>query len=87
MPRPIVVFLLELPTKTHIVNDAAAHAIMQAWADRQPAVTIPIEINGEGSGAWNVTINTAQVIQLVEQRGGSSGLSFDRRFHPHPVAD
>jgi hypothetical protein len=80
-------FLLELPTKTHIVDDVTAEAIMRAWAERRPAVTIPIEINGEGSGAWSVTINLAQVVQLVEQRGGSSGLKFDDRFPNFAAVD
>jgi hypothetical protein len=55
-----------MPGRSHIITNEAGTAILRAMEERRHFLKIGIELNGEGSGLWNVTINTSQVIALVE---------------------
>ena len=67
-------YTILLPGRSHIVSNEAAKSIVDAIEDGRRLVTIEVEMNGEGSRPWNIILNVAQVIALVEQP-----LSRDRR--------
>lgn len=48
------------------MTDKTASVIIEALNSGRAVETVPIELNGEGSGEWEVTINVAQVIALVK---------------------
>ena len=63
--RSEAMYTLLLPGRSYILEDAAATTIRDALNAREATATIGIELNGEGSGDWDVTINLAQVIALI----------------------
>jgi len=54
-----------MPGRSHLISDNSAAAVVAALKCGQAVETIPIELNGEGSGDWEVTINVAQVVALI----------------------
>ncbi len=59
-------YTLLLPGRSHIVNDEMASRIIAALENDRAVETILVEMNGEGSGEWEVVINVRQVIALVK---------------------
>lgn len=59
-------YTLLLPGRSHIVNDEMAARIIDALEDNRVIETIFVEMNGEGSGDWEVVVNVRQVIALVK---------------------
>ena len=58
-------YTLLLPGRSHILSADAGEAVLQAIDGGRRFITVPIELNGEGSGAWTVTVNVEQVVALI----------------------
>ena len=58
-------YTLLLPGRAHLLSADAGSALLDAIDRDLQFVTVPIELNGEGSGAWTVTVNVKQVVALI----------------------
>jgi hypothetical protein len=59
-------YTLLLPGRSHVISDEAALQLLRALKNDEVVASVAMELNGEGSGAWNVTVNVRQVIALIE---------------------
>lgn len=59
-------YTLLLSGRSHVINDEMAARIIAALETEKTVETIFVEINGEGSGDWEVVVNVRQVIALVK---------------------
>jgi hypothetical protein len=59
-------YTLLLSGRSHVLSDAAAAILLRALEADEATATVVIELNGEGSGGWEVTINVRQIIALIK---------------------
>ena len=67
-------YTLLLPGRSHAISDEAAARLLTALGEGKPVEVVPIELNGEGSGAWDVALNVRQVIALVKHPHSCKGV-------------
>lgn len=65
-------YTLLLPGRSHIISDEMADQLLAALNSDKAVESIRVEMNGEGSGDWDVIINVRQVIALVKHPESSS---------------
>lgn len=58
-------FTLLLSGRSHLISDDMAQRILAALDAGRPYEWIRVEMNGEGSGSWDVAINLSQLVALV----------------------
>lgn len=63
-------YTLFLPGRSHIITAATAARLIDALEHGRRVETIFVELNGEGSGAWEVVVNVQQVIAIVRHPVG-----------------
>jgi hypothetical protein len=61
-------YTLLLPGRSHAISDETAARLLRALCEGKRVEVVPIELNGEGSGAWDVALNVRQVIALSNTR-------------------
>jgi hypothetical protein len=49
-----------------------AHCLIKALESDRPVEVIRVEMNGEGSGEWDVVVNVRQIVALVKHPGTTS---------------
>ena len=67
---------LLLPGRSHVISDGAAELLLSALSNGRAVEVIPIELNGEGSGAWDVYVNVHQVIAVIRHPSEATGGDF-----------
>lgn len=57
---------LILPGRSHVISDEMAARLIAALNERRPVESVAVEMNGEGTGEWEVFVNVNQIIALVK---------------------
>lgn len=59
-------YTLFFPGRSHIITAATAARLISALECGKRVESIFVELNGEGSGEWEVVVNVQQVIAIVK---------------------
>lgn len=59
-------YTLLLPGRSHVIRDGMAEKLILALENHRAVEWIRVEMNGEGSGEWDVAINVGQIVALVK---------------------
>ena len=64
-------FTLLLSGRSHVISDEMGQKLLIALDSGRAYEWIQVEMNGEGSGVWDVAINVSQIIALIRCPGSA----------------